>query len=1155
MAESILKLRVDSQEYESKIKRAAQGIQRMAEACHKAGSTLNVLEDENRDFIKSLGNMETVSKSARGKIAELTTAFTDLKSVYNAMSAAEKNGEVGKELNKQLEIMKGRILDGKRELQEIGKELEGGNGKFGQFGSILDGIGQKMGINANITELLTSRTALLTGAIGASAMAVVAATKAWADYNAEISKQQQITTVTTGLKGDEADRMTAAARALSKTYGVDFRDAINAANTIMSQFGKTGDETIQLLRDGMRGMINGDGGKLLSMIQQYAPSFRDAGVSASQLVAVIQNSEGGIFTDQNMNAIVMGIKNIRLMTKSTSDALAQLGIDGRSMTKALNEGTLSIFDALKQVAAQLKNVDSNSQAAGQVMQAVFGRQGAMAGTNLAKAIEGLNTDLEITKQQTGEVGKSFDELYNANVRLEKALQKTFGYKGWEEMSNGIKTMLVTAMAEVLEKVNKINQAFETNFGVSFFDGIFNAATNAIGPMGKVLQAIRDINKEKAGGGSGSGSSELDDAFKYIKSGTDRAEREKRYDSQLSDINKRLADIGQEKTRKNADGSTSFYIDDPAEQQRQRTQLLNQRTQLVLNREKLLSGQSNQVTPITPIVPEPKNPKGGTKTPKTEEQLNSEQIQKLTQEYQKLATAEKTASEAQLKDIDARKSAIQTEIGKLQDRNKELARFASEAKGVNISSDSLPGLTQQLKELQTAQAESANGNEWDEYQKKIESVTDKINVLKGALPKDRQATFTLDVNAEQLEQLRMLLPTEDQAIRINVEQGRVDLPQVPTNDETIKVNVEQGRVELPKIPTDDETIKVNVEQGRVDLPQVPTNDETIKVNVEQGRVELPKIPTDDETIHVSITADTADAMKQVRDMVSDIEGTSVVIEPKVEVKYPDLRTPFERLQDSIRIKIAEQNMEVDTNTLQTLMQTAIQNGIDGLDPQFASLQEKMREGMNIPDETWQALQDQINEKLKGLGIEPIQIDFSTGNVKKQSKEMSKDWKEAAQAIQSVGSAMASIEDPAAKVVGTVAQAVASIALGYAQASASPAVTSEGWGWIAFAASGLATMLSTISAIHSATGYAEGGMIKGNSYSGDNIGGLVDGSQFVGLNAGEIVLNQAMAGNVARGLEGNAGGKIDVVGEIQGEKIVLVANRYFKRTGQGEIVTWR
>ena len=79
-----------------------------------------------------------------------------------------------------------------------------------------------------------------------------------------------------------------------------------------------------------------------------------------------------------------------------------------------------------------------------------------------------------------------------------------------------------------------------------------------------------------------------------------------------------------------------------------------------------------------------------------------------------------------------------------------------------------------------------------------------------------------------------------------------------------------------------------------------------------------------------------------------------------------------------------------------------------------------------------------------------------------------------------------------------------------------------------------------------------MIKGNSYSGDNIGGIVDGSQLVGLNAGELVLNKAQQATLAQNLQG--GGNIRMTGEVTGEKIVLVANRYLKRTGQGEIVTW-
>jgi hypothetical protein len=96
-----------------------------------------------------------------------------------------------------------------------------------------------------------------------------------------------------------------------------------------------------------------------------------------------------------------------------------------------------------------------------------------------------------------------------------------------------------------------------------------------------------------------------------------------------------------------------------------------------------------------------------------------------------------------------------------------------------------------------------------------------------------------------------------------------------------------------------------------------------------------------------------------------------------------------------------------------------------------------------------------------------------------------------------------------------------------------------------------MATTISTIHSLTGYAEGGkvrgggIIEGNSYSGDNIP--------IMANAGEIVLNRSMQANLASSLQGHGSG-MHIVGQISGEKIVLVANRYFKRTGQGEIVTW-
>jgi hypothetical protein len=70
-------------------------------------------------------------------------------------------------------------------------------------------------------------------------------------------------------------------------------------------------------------------------------------------------------------------------------------------------------------------------------------------------------------------------------------------------------------------------------------------------------------------------------------------------------------------------------------------------------------------------------------------------------------------------------------------------------------------------------------------------------------------------------------------------------------------------------------------------------------------------------------------------------------------------------------------------------------------------------------------------------------------------------------------------------------------------------------------------------------------------------MIDGGAggFAGLNAGEIVLNKAAQGNLASQLEGAGLQNLRLSAEVQGEKIVLVANRYFKRTGQGEILTWK
>lgn len=460
MADNILRLKVDSTEYDNKLKRASDALTRYAEGARKCGGTLEVVEKDTLAYTRALGNMETVSRTAKGKLSEMVKAFTDLSMQYKQMTAEEQNSPFGRALAQSLDTLKNRINNYKSQLNEVGRSIGEVETKSMNFKDVLGVVGDKLGANGNIMSLVTTGHIGMAAAIGAGVTAVVKMTEAFAEYNEELEKNENITTVTTGLKGPEAGEMTESAEALAKVYGVDFRDVINAANTLMTQFGKTGEDSIQLIREGLQGMIEGDGPKLLSMIQQYAPAFRDAGISASELVAIIHNSEGGIFTAANMNAIVMGIKNIRLMTNATNEALAKIGVDGEAITKKLNDGTMTIFEAMQLVLTKLQETKAGSQAAGEVMLTIFGRQGVSAGQNIAKAINTLNLNLEETKKQTGEIGEKNDELYTSTLKLNKAIKECFGVESFGAFKKSLKADVIDMLAEVLNFINEIKQSIK-----------------------------------------------------------------------------------------------------------------------------------------------------------------------------------------------------------------------------------------------------------------------------------------------------------------------------------------------------------------------------------------------------------------------------------------------------------------------------------------------------------------------------------------------------------------------------------------------------------------------------------------------------------------------------------------------------------------------
>ena len=278
----------------------------------------------------------------------------------------------------------------------------------------------------------------------------------------------------------------------------------------------------------------------------------------------------------------------------------------------------------------------------------------------------------------------------------------------------------------------------------------------------------------------------------------------------------------------------------------------------------------------------------------------------------------------------------------------------------------------------------------------------------------------------------------------------------------------------------------------------------------------------------------DAAKKAMAEATRLEGERKELAVKVGIEKPDapeVKTALEALQDQLRAAQTDFDNAVTVEakvaamTKVDALQAQINEATNGrltieaeVEPQYTqtgSVSDKRKSYANaqtkasrvkndydiglISKEEAQQQVDDINKVLSSLKLKPITVDFDTTSVEKGTGKM----REGAQSIQQLGSSIAQlgsqVQEPVLNIAGTIAQAIATMVLGYAEASKDASKLTP-FGWIAFAATGLATLLTMIASIKSATSgsYAHGGIIPGGSYSGDRL--------TANVNSGEMIINR-------------------------------------------------
>jgi hypothetical protein len=338
---------------------------------------------------------------------------------------------------------------------------------------------------------------------------------------------------------------------------------------------------------------------------------------------------------------------------------------------------------------------------------------------------------------------------------------------------------------------------------------------------------------------------------------------------------------------------------------------------------------------------------------------------------------------------------------------------------------------------------------------------------------------------------------------------------------------------------------------------------VKVDVETGRVDLPDIPATTTT-------------------TVDFEANTRNIDAAISYVKKEMDTiPVGTIAFNL-----DQTKLADLTTLKTLISEQMKNGLQ-IDPNFAqSMFSNILAGKDIENTTWQAQADNINKNRTANGLDPLKIDYKTGE-----KENGKDTKKLTEKISTLSSGLSSIAGglksmgidlpkEVDQVIGVI-QGVTSVIEGVNAIISLFSTTTMTSNTIAL---GLNTAALWAVAASNLIPFAHGGIVPhaANGY-------FVQGTHTSGdvtpilANAGELVLNKSSQNNLANELKGaealvqtidryqtsimrgsqyNYGtptigggmlGNMKLETLITGEQIRLVLNNNGRRTGRGEYIT--
>lgn len=440
-------------------------------------ATIKEYQYNVRALQKEIQNNVRTENEQEGSLKQLRAQLSNATKAYDEMSRAERESSKGQEMQEHIQDL----------IEEL-KEAEEATGRFQRsVGSYYDsmikaaddlqnteffgfdvvddtGIGKVMEMGKSVEDLRVKFGALKKTALSLLtnpyflAMAGVAgvgmAFKWFYDYNKGLMEATRLTQQFTGLTGDEMKSVRNEVLAVSNTFGLEFTETMQSANTMSKAFGISVSESLKIMQDGLVSGANANG-EFLDTIKEYPRYFKEAGLSAEEMVAIsTQATKEGIFSDKGVDTIKEGNLRLREMTTATAAALDGIGISSKQVQKDLQDGSKTTFQVMQEVANKLKELPLSSAAVGSAIANIFGGPGEDAGLAYIEMLGDIELDMDKVKAKSGDIAKAQEDELNATKELQDAMDSLFDYTGggFEKMKAQLSTIAKKSLTAVIKGV-------------------------------------------------------------------------------------------------------------------------------------------------------------------------------------------------------------------------------------------------------------------------------------------------------------------------------------------------------------------------------------------------------------------------------------------------------------------------------------------------------------------------------------------------------------------------------------------------------------------------------------------------------------------------------------------------------------------------------